>query len=998
MTKRNLVVYSSTVSLDIAKAQLQEVQNEFDISVDSKVSTLMNQPVLSHFAIVDIQSLTQDELTRVLDHITSSTILIYHDAHCVTPFLQDLLARPNTCLQWKQQHSILITELRRQYREENLKATSDSGNQILSGFGDCFIQVNEHGHVKDVVQSTKLLVNELGESLVGKPWYHLVSVNTTLSSNHVLQFISSALRTRAMTRIPPFALNTSDGACYLVDGIVTSTVLQDGSHGATLALRELSRLDSVLNQRQLGLSADSSLKAIMVLSPDNLVDINNRYGRSDGDQLLQTMSKVIQEIIPITELANHYGGSTFIVLFKSSSEEQIIKIAKRLFKALKEIKLDNIDMQLSFSLGLALNESLSPCSLFDLFQQACHAMVVAQRLGGDQLRTIRTEHAMQQVGDLDKLSGNLTLNATHDYLSLLMTYSILSDDLNQLEGRAFINALLKQLVSGLGLTSATHADVSRGRVINAATARAGQEEVEENFSLQLTASQNALISGAIIKGSNPSRVLTSMTKAEEHEILLPIIQGQNVIGLLLLKLSHQYAVKTKNHLLLENIADYVRVKLQHDSKALPLHSKTKSAGKLDDLLFKSPQMQSLVSMLKTVAPTEATVLVTGESGTGKELIAQSLHRLSKRSEQPFVVFDCGAIVENLIESELFGHTKGAFTGATHNKQGAIAKAEGGTLFLDEVGELPIDTQAKLLRFVQERQYSMVGKREPQKADVRIVAATNVDLEKRMQSGLFREDLYYRLNVINLKSYPLRHRRQDITPIAEFYLRKFSQQYEKSIVGFRQSAIQAMHEYSWHGNVRELVNLVHRAVVICQDNQISEHDLGLYTTSEADDSMVSSSDNPNQSIQAFGTELGDKEAHPSADSRMVWFDYLQQYTQLNLPVNAFELIEAKILQSALASSNNVTLQAAGTLGIAESTFRRRWSSLKDVAVINEPSLTPVIQQVNALTNDYAKTVNRLTKIKQELVQASAKLDLSINQAAYLLGMSPPTYRKVLNSLS
>ncbi len=238
----------------------------------------------------------------------------------------------------------------------------------------------------------------------------------------------------------------------------------------------------------------------------------------------------------------------------------------------------------------------------------------------------------------------------------------------------------------------------------------------------------------------------------------------------------------------------------------------------------SAGLVGLYSILDRVADTGCTVLITGESGTGKELVARGLHTASNRVSKPFVAVNCGAIPEALLESELFGHAKGAFTGAHATKIGRLGQAQGGTLFLDEIGELSLGLQVKLLRVLQQHEYSPVGDNRTIKADVRIVAATNVDLEEAVASGQFREDLYYRLNVIHVHVPALRERPEDIPGLAEHFLRQTSEKTGRTGVTLSRNTIQLLMTWNWPGNVRELENTIERAVILCASSVIEPSDL------------------------------------------------------------------------------------------------------------------------------------------------------------------------------
>ena len=301
-----------------------------------------------------------------------------------------------------------------------------------------------------------------------------------------------------------------------------------------------------------------------------------------------------------------------------------------------------------------------------------------------------------------------------------------------------------------------------------------------------------------------------------------------------------------------------------------------SAG--HELLGESRAIRDLRKLLGKLAPTESPVLIRGESGTGKELVARTLHRQSQRHARPFVAINCGAIPEHLIQSELFGHEKGAFTGAHQRKIGRIEAAHGGTLFLDEIGDLPLELQANLLRFLQEKHIERVGGSQPIPVDVRVLAATHVDLEAAIINGRFREDLYYRLNVLQVFTAPLRERHGDMAMLANHFARFYSQETGRRPRTFSEQALVAMGNHDWPGNVRELANRVRRGLVLAEGRQIEPCDLGLETR------------------QASSLAMGTLEDYKDRAERQALCDVLQRH------------------------SNNLSL-AAKVLGVSRPTFYR-----------------------------------------------------------------------------
>lgn len=266
-----------------------------------------------------------------------------------------------------------------------------------------------------------------------------------------------------------------------------------------------------------------------------------------------------------------------------------------------------------------------------------------------------------------------------------------------------------------------------------------------------------------------------------------------------------------------------RQRLRSEVQRLRSAVEEKEQFKPGSIVSASSAMSEVLEMVKRVAPTDATVLIQGESGTGKELIARAIHQNSPRHDQQFIPINCGALPENLLESELFGHVKGAFTGAHQNKKGLFEEADGGTLFLDEIGETTPPTQVKLLRVLQDMEVRRVGGNTPVKVDVRLVAATNQKLLERIEEGAFREDLYYRLQVILIGLPPLRDRPEEIIPIAEHYLGVYSQKFNKQVNGFTDEAKDALLDYSWPGNIRELINAIERAVILARTAEVGPED-------------------------------------------------------------------------------------------------------------------------------------------------------------------------------
>ncbi len=313
-----------------------------------------------------------------------------------------------------------------------------------------------------------------------------------------------------------------------------------------------------------------------------------------------------------------------------------------------------------------------------------------------------------------------------------------------------------------------------------------------------------------------------------------------------------------------------------------------------NIIGKSKVMQDVFETIRKVAPSTATTLIEGESGTGKELVAKSIHFNSPRKDKPFVAVNCSALAETLLESELFGHEKGAFTGAMSTKKGRFELADSGTLFLDEIGELPQSLQVKLLRVIQEKVFERVGGTKPISVDIRLIAATNKDLKKEMEDGRFREDLFYRLNVVRISLPPLRHRMEDMHLLSQHFIDKYTEEriYDIPVKGIDQAVKRLFYEYSWPGNVREFENVIERAMLMCPGDMITVSDLP-------------------------------KDFTDNAFNRL----HLEDIPSNAKLYETLTLVEKKMIERALRMANNVQSHAAEILGIGKSGLNQKIKKLK-----------------------------------------------------------------------
>ncbi len=351
--------------------------------------------------------------------------------------------------------------------------------------------------------------------------------------------------------------------------------------------------------------------------------------------------------------------------------------------------------------------------------------------------------------------------------------------------------------------------------------------------------------------------------------------------------AYDYLVKPLDFDLLKQTLQQAIDRSRHSVENRELRRQLTEAAEGPEILGKSAALQSMLRFIETVAPTEATVLITGESGTGKELVARALHSASSRAAKPMVTVNCAALAETLLESELFGHEKGSFTGAEKRRDGRFVQADGGTLFLDEIGEMPLPLQAKLLRALQQGEVQRVGSDTPINVNVRVLAATNRDLRNETRERRFREDLYFRLNVISIDVPPLRSRADDIPLLAANFLQRFATRNHKNIRGFAPQALDCLLRYPWPGNVRELENAVERAVILCRGDLVMESDL------------------PANVANA-----------PAIESRPTG------QVDLALADMSLDMVEKQAIESTLRQTGNNKSEAARRLGITRATLHNK----------------------------------------------------------------------------
>jgi diguanylate cyclase (GGDEF)-like protein len=589
-------------------------------------------------------------------------------------------------------------------------------------------------------------------------------------------------------------------------------------------------LESALAQAE-----ESKVSTVLVfLGPDDFGWVNERLDRRSGDLVLREIATGLRASLRSHDHVARYGGAIFTVILVDTDRDVGRMVAENVVRRLSEHRYHGGILRLDFSAGLAVADGAEPIGALELIRRGDQALSAAKRDDAG-VRVWEKGSDVETAGSLDRLQGIFTGDKVKDYRNMrllldTMTVVAASNDSAEL-ARNFTERLFDTL----------HA--RRVGVLEASRSGSfdllGGLERTEGTSRPFTVMPRDL--AILERACREKNFVAEKTGPPEDLSLcaLPLcLQDRCLGGIVLEVASVNVAFEGSDRQFLDALASEMAVALDRAhllerERARQKEEKERLEAEVTDLrlvlhgsrlAYRSAAMETLLATARKVARTDTTVLITGESGTGKEMVAHTLHELSGRREKPVVVVDCGAIAPTLIESELFGHEKGAFTGAHTRKPGRLAQAEGATVFLDEIGDLPLDLQSKLLRFVQEKEFTPVGSVVARTVDVRIIAATNVDLRAKVAEGKFREDLFHRLNVVRLHVAPLRERKDDILHLAMIFLQQFAALYRRPAHHFTERAERALETYPWPGNVRELQNLIMTSVLFCDAAEVDVPDL------------------------------------------------------------------------------------------------------------------------------------------------------------------------------
>jgi diguanylate cyclase (GGDEF)-like protein len=579
-------------------------------------------------------------------------------------------------------------------------------------------------------------------------------------------------------------------------------------------------------------AVDRNLPAVLILvAPDNFGWVNERLDRRSGDLVLGEIATALRASLRSRDHVARYGGATFAVILFDTARDVGRTVAENLVRRLDENRYHGGTLRLEFGAGLASTDGAHDVDAQEMIRRADQALSAARREEGGRIRIWEKGSDVESAGSLDRLQGIFTGDKIKDYRNMRLL----------LDSVAVVASSADPAELALRFTARLFETLQARRVAVVEKPRDGAFEVLGGFERSPGGAKRFTLTARDLeileRSSRETHFVAAAGDSPDSSLYaLPLILQDRWLGGIVLEVPSSFDDSDRRFLdaLASGMAVALdRARLLERERERQREEKEQLEAEVTDLrrvlhgsriAYRSAAMETLLATARRIARTDTTVLITGESGTGKEMFAHTLHELSDRHDRPLVVVDCGAIAPTLIESELFGHEKGAFTGAHTRKPGKLARADGGTLFLDEIGELPLDLQSKLLRFVQEKQFTPVGGVEVRSVDVRIVAATNVDLRARVAEGRFREDLFHRLNVIRLHVPPLREREDDVMHLATLFLQQFAALHRRPAHHFSDRARAALTAYPWPGNVRELQNLVMTSVLFCDGPEIDAEDL------------------------------------------------------------------------------------------------------------------------------------------------------------------------------
>ena len=746
---------------------------------------------------------------------------------------------------------------------------------------------------------------------------------------------------------------------------------------------------------------------LLLLGPDDFGWVNERLDRRSGDLVLREIAAEIRAGLRSHDHVARYGGATFTVILLDTSIDDSRIVAENVLRRLSDQRYHGGILRLEFSAGVAAVDPEEPIDTHELIRRADQALSAAKRGNAGSVRVWEKGSDVEHARSLDRLQGIFTGDKSTDYRNMRLL----------LDSVAAVAASTDPAELARGFTERLFETLHARRVGVLERSRQGGFELLGGLervaggtqAFHVTEQDLAIVERACREGN-----FVALGGEEAGGLSLcamPLALPDRCLGGIVLEVgSLAVSFEGSDRKFLDALASEMavaldRVRLIERERDRQREEKERLEAEVTDLrrvvhgsrlAYRSASIESLLATARKVAHTDTTVLITGESGTGKEMLASTLHELSGRHERPMVVVDCSAISPTLIESELFGHERGAFTGAHARKPGRFSQANGSTVFLDEIGDLPLDLQSKLLRFVQDKQFTPVGGVAAQTVDVRIIAATNVDLRAKVAEGRFRPDLFHRLNVVRLHVPPLRERRDDIVHLAAIFLKQFAALYRRPAHHFTAHAEEALAAYRWPGNVRELQNLILTSVLFCEAPEVDIGDLqGLNAPATAGTAREPAAA-PEPLLDDTGAEDAAEGEDPAARLRTALSREIAAALASGRPglTPVGKWLAEDLVLTANRLSDGVSRRAANLLGIPDTTYRRQLRGAAARRVAGLAGRSPHWGAVTSALEDFIRARPAGTDVCEWaeaclLAEIDARVPGDARTAGALLGVTEPT---------
>ncbi len=806
---------------------------------------------------------------------------------------------------------------------------------------------------------------------------------------------------------------------------------------------EMLQLDSVTalpgsaklrHQLQLNLAAlstntsdNDSRTLLILLEIDNFSLFRRQLDSAEADKLLKTLASTLREAIRKIDGLFRISDSMFAVTadITVGAEQQVLE---KLTRALETLADDTVFSGLTCSIGYCLTgktdtEASSSASNVPSAQNfifsAEQALAIARESGGNQTIEASPDLELESIRTGPPENGVFTSDPIKDYRNSRVLWRTISLIAAEATPDTLCRSFVDLLQDALNFNKVDIFTIEEGELYSQT-----EEPINDLAPAIRQQINECLAKQSIQKFSFP-------TDAGDAITAVPLVSRGDALGVLLIEAEE--SPDDSDLMFLKAIADQIagaldRIELALRQQVLSARESASLRAEIQELkehasysadaigatpvVAVSQAMRTVLEYVEKIAPTDASVLIMGESGAGKEVMAKAIVAASNRSDAPLITVDCSAIAHSLIDSELFGRVKGAFTGADAASSGRIAEADGGTLFLDEIGELPLDVQAKLLRFVQEKELIAVGDTRRRRIDTRIICATNRDLLFESSQGRFRSDLYYRLQVLQVTVPPLRERQADVPALAESFAKRYSEQFGKSISGFTDSAWQKIVQYNWPGNVRELQNAIVRATLTAETDLIDEGDLQfgeeLPTPEQHGHTNTLSASYAQQPIEPAINTINPEEPESGADDWATLTSLLAGQvaalvaeSRLEAPVGRW-LADTVVLTAANVS-DGVARQAARLLGVPETTLRRQLNKarqnednpfqlMSNQWLTSLPALVDLLKLLMTQDDQQEEFAEHCQVLL--LQQVANHIGDDRKAGAALMGITPPTYARWL----